>query len=58
LKPEDRVLAPGIVEVYVDSPRKLEALWKTDFTQLIMVMSAVGAALAAIACYRRVRRRR
>jgi WD40 repeat protein len=58
LKPEDRVLAPGAVEVYVDGPRKLEAVWKTDYTQLITVIAAVGAALAIAAYHRYAKRRK
>lgn len=58
LKPEDRVLAAGIVEVYMEGPRKLEAVWKTDYTQLIVVIVAVGALLAAIACRKYVKRGR
>jgi len=58
LKPGDRVLAPGVVEVFVDSPRKLEAEWRTDYTQLIVVIAAVGAALAVMIYFGFVVRRR
>lgn len=57
LRPEDKVLAPGTVEVYVDSPRMLTAIWKTDYTQLVVLMVVLGVVLAVVAYCRLAKRR-
>jgi len=41
LKPEDRAVGLGIVEVYVDGPREIRAVWRRDYSRLLFVMGAI-----------------
>jgi hypothetical protein len=36
LSSRDRVISNGEVEVFVDSPRTITAVWRTDYTQLLL----------------------
>jgi RsiW-degrading membrane proteinase PrsW (M82 family) len=41
----------------VDSPRMLTAIWKTDYTQLVVLMVVLGVVLAVVAYCRLAKRR-
>jgi len=40
LKPEDKIIDKGVVQVYVDGPREIRAVWRKDYTQLVLIMAA------------------
>jgi len=52
---QDKVLEPGVVDIYMNGPRKLVAVWKTDYTQLIILTIIIGATLTAIAYYKLIK---
>ncbi len=59
LRPGDVVVKPGEVQVRIDGPREIMAVWRKDYTQLIVVaavLATVAAALVFMAVSRRRRR--
>ena len=40
LKPEDRIIDEGTVQIYVDGPRDIRAVWRKDYTQLTLAITA------------------
>jgi len=58
LEPEDRVLGPGIVSVYVDGPRVLRAVWRVDYSRVyaLAFILFAGAVAAGFLVYSRRRR--
>ncbi|MCC6065816.1 MAG: hypothetical protein LM576_07515, partial [Thermofilum sp.] len=48
LKPEDRVLGPGVVSVYVDRPRVLRAVWRADYSRAYALAFILMAGVVAV----------
>ncbi len=44
LKPEDKIVDRGIVKVYVDGPREIKAVWRKDYSRLIILL-IIGACI-------------
>lgn len=55
LGPRDRAIDAGVVEVYVDGPRMIEAVWRKDYTGLLLlvVVMCLIVSLVATLCKRR-----
>jgi len=47
LTPSDTVLSYGEVSILVDGPRKVRAVWRTDYTPLFLIMALTGVAVSA-----------
>ncbi|MGC9202982.1 MAG: prenyltransferase/squalene oxidase repeat-containing protein [Thermoproteota archaeon] len=45
LSSKDKVVGNGEVEVFVDSPRTIKAVWRTDYTQLFILIFIVAVTL-------------
>jgi len=49
LNPEkDRIIDERTVEIYVDGPREVKAIWKKDYTRLILVIGVIGVMCALL----------
>jgi len=48
LKPEDRILGPGVVSVYVDGPRVLRAVWRADYSRAYALAFILIAGVVAV----------
>ena len=57
LELQDKVLTPGVVDIYMHSPRRVVAVWRTDYTQLIVLIIMISATLTAVAYYKLVKRK-
>jgi hypothetical protein len=57
LEPGDRVVEPGVVEVSIDKPRALVAIWRTDYSQLIVLLAACTMAAGFSLAYLRRKRK-
>lgn len=38
----------GAVEIYIDEPREIKAVWTKEYTQLIIILIAIFAVILAI----------
>ena len=54
LKPKDKIVDERTVEVYVNGPRKIRAIWRKEYSQLILLVISIGV-VAAILLYRKWR---
>jgi endoglucanase len=52
LKPQDKVISTEVVEIYVDGPRVIKAVWKSDYTILIVLAIACIVCLVTLLIYR------
>jgi len=57
LEPGDRVVEPGVVEVSVDKPRELKAVWRADYSQLAVLLVACAIAAGSSLAYLRRKRK-
>jgi hypothetical protein len=57
LEPGDRVVEPGVVEVSVDKPRALVAVWRADYSQLAVLLVACAIAAGSSLAYLRRKRK-
>lgn len=48
LKPEDKIVDERTVEVYVDEHREIHAVWRKDYSQLMLLIIGVLIAMGAI----------
>ncbi|MCC6005127.1 MAG: hypothetical protein LM590_12395, partial [Thermofilum sp.] len=58
LRHEDRVLGPGVVSVYVDGPRVLNAVWRVDYSRAYALAFILIAGVVAVGFLAFSRRRR
>jgi M6 family metalloprotease-like protein len=57
LEPGDRVVEPGVVEVSVDKPRELKAVWRADYSQFVVLLVACAIAAGSSLAYLRRKRK-
>lgn len=44
----DRIIENGVLEIYVDSPKEIKAIWRKDYTQLAILLIFLFICIAAV----------
>jgi hypothetical protein len=46
--PRDKIIGNGVLELYVDGPKEVRAIWRKDYTQLMLLVSIILVATVVL----------
>lgn len=55
--PRDTIIGNGVLHVYVDGPKEIVAVWKKDYTQLIIVVAVLLVLVIGIAVLKMLKKK-